>query len=226
MNPLVSFFIIAIVTFSIPLMLMRYGKNFLIGLMPIYLITANVFAESFFTFYGTIQSLAVPIYCGTFLLTDILSEYYGRKESQKAVWLGFAGQIFFVLMMFIIINSDILPDKLAVYQSTFKVIPRLILGSMIAYLVSQFMNVYFYNKIWDITGRTDKGLFWRNNISTILAQFLDTTIIMFVAFYNSPPFETTAKLWAFIFTTWLFKVVVAYIDFPFMFASKKINNAK
>lgn len=226
MNSIFSFFLIAIVAFSVPLLLMRYGKNFLIGLMPIYLITANCFAESFFSIYGTIQSLAVPIYCGTFLITDILSEYYGKKESQKAVWLGFAGQVFFVSMMLIITNSNILPDKLAIYQSTFKIIPRLILGSMVAYIVSQFMSVYFYNKIWDISGRTEKGLFWGNNISTILAQFLDTTILMFIAFYNIPPFETTEKLWGFILTTWVFKIIVAYIDFPFMFASKFINNAK
>lgn len=227
MEPIFSFIIITFIVFTIPLILLKYyGKNFLIGLVPIYLITANVFAESFFSIYGTIQSLAVPIYCGILLTTDILSEFYGKKESQKAVLLGFFGQVFFLIMMLIITNSEILSEKLIIYKSTFVVIPRLIIGSMVAYLFSQFFSVYLYNKIWDITGRTDKGLAKRNIIATILAQFLDTTILIYIAFYGSVPFETNEKIWSFIITTTVFKSIVALVDFPFMFLSKKVNNAK
>lgn len=227
MQPLVSFVLITLVIFTIPLILLRYfGKNFLIGLVPIYLLTANVFAESFFSIFGTIQSLAVPIYCGILLTSDILSEYYGKKESQKAVLLGFLGQLFFLGMMFMITNSEIFPEKLAIYKTTFAVIPRLILGSMVAYLASQFFSVYLYNKIWDITGRTEKGLAKRNIITTILAQFLDTTILIYIAFYGSVPFETNEKIWSFIITTSILKSLVALVDYNFMYLSKKVNNAK
>lgn len=226
MQPIVSFILITLIVFTIPLILMRFGKNFLIGLVPIYLLTANVFAESFFSVFGTIQSLAVPIYCGILLTTDILSEYYGKKESQKAVLLGFFGQLFFLGMMLIITNSEIFPEKLTVYKSTFAVIPRLIIGSMIAYLVSQFFSVYLYNKIWDITGRTEKGLAKRNIIATILAQFLDTTILIYIAFYGSVPFETNEKIWTFIISTSILKSIVALVDFNFMYLSKKVNETK
>lgn len=227
MQPIITFILITLIVFTIPLILLRYfGKNYLIGLVPIYLLTANVFAESFFSVFGTIQSLAVPIYCGILLTSDILSEYYGKKESQKAVLLGFFGQLFFLGMMLLITNSEIFPEKLTAYNTTFTVIPRLIIGSMVAYIVSQFFSVYLYNKIWDITGRTEDGLAKRNIIATILAQFLDTTILIYIAFYGSAPFETNEKIWTFIISTSILKSIVALVDFNFMYLSKKVNNAK
>jgi len=218
MNPILSFIIIALIVFSIPLFVMRYGKSYLIGLVPIYLITGNVFAESFFSVGGMIQSLAVPIYSGIFLVTDLLSEHYGKKESSKAVWMGFLAQVLFVLILFIITNTEILPDNLNKIKTMFSLIPRLVLGSMVAYLVSQFLDLFLFHTIKQRT----TGLFWRNNMSTIISQFVDTTVFAYIAFLGVAPFDTTGKLWTFIITTWIFKIIVALFDFPFIYASTKI----
>ena len=102
----------ALVIFMIPLFALKQGKEWLIGLLPIFLITGNVFAESFVTISGFMTSLAVPIYAGTFLITDLLSEHYSKSDARRAVFVGFLGQVFFVCILLAITNSPIFPEKL------------------------------------------------------------------------------------------------------------------
>jgi queuosine precursor transporter len=220
MNPTFAFILITLIAFTIPLFLMRYGRQFLTALIPIYLIVANTFAESFIDILGVPTSLAVPIYSAIFLITDMLSEHYGKSEARKGVWVGFVGQIFFVIMMMIIINSNILPEKQEAYQGVFNILPRLVIGSVIAYFISQFFDVFLYHIIKKKTG--EKNLFLRNNISTSLSQLVDTSIFMVIAFWGVAPFDDWKKLTAFILSTWMFKIAVALFDYPFILLSKKI----
>lgn len=219
MSALISYLIIAIIVFSIPPIVVRFGKQFLVALMPIYLIVANVFAESFFNVSGIIQSLAVPIYCATFLVTNILTELYGKYEAKRAIWVGFIGQIVFVLVMLIITNTEILPENLKKYQDTFKFLPRLVLGSMVAYIVSQLSDVFTFYLIKKKTG--GKKLFIRNTLSTSISQLIDTTVLVYIAFWGSQPFDSHSKIWSFILSTWIFKIFVAIFDYPFMYLSTK-----
>lgn len=219
MSGLVSFFGLALIFFSIPIIVIRYGKHWLIALLPIYLITGNVFAESFITVFGTFQSLAIPIYAATFLITDTLSEHFGKEEAKKAVLVGFLGQIVFVVAMLIIVNSPILPEKLKVYKNAFSVLPRLIVGSFVAYMISQTWDIFIYHRLKKVTG--GKKLFLRNNISTITSQLLDTTIFILIAFAGREPFKSKEQIIIFILSTWAFKVAIALLDYPFILWSVK-----
>ena len=214
MHPLISYVIIIIIVFSLPLVAVRYGKQYLVALMPIYIITANVFAESFFKSFGVVQSLAVPIFCATFLVSNILNELYGRHEARRAVFVGFIGQLVFVILLIIIKNTDIFPDALTKYETTFKIIPRLVAGSIVAYLASQLTDIALFHILKRRTGK--KGLFTRNTVSTSISQFVDTTVLVYIAFYNTPLFASNDELWSFILSTWLFKICVALIDYPFI----------
>lgn len=217
-NPIVSYITITIIVFSIPVFLLRYGRQYLVALMPIYLITGNVFAESFFTILGVTQSLAVPIYCATFLVSNIVSEFYGKQEAKRAVLVGFLGQLVFVVAMILITHSNILPSSLENFQQTFKILPRLILASMVAYLASQLLDVLFYNMIRRKTG--EKMLYVRNSFSTWIAQFIDTTLLVVIAFWGVAPFDTWGKMATFIVSTWLFKVAVGFFDNIFIYLAK------
>lgn len=214
---LVFFLGITLVGFAIPLVALRLGKEWLIALLPIFLITGNVFAESFVYIFGVLTSLAIPIYSATFLTTDLLLEHYGMNDAKRAVFVGFLGQVFFVSVLLVIKSSPIMPQILENYTKTFAYLPRLIMGSFTAYIVSQFWDIYIYQKIKVKTG---KRLLWlRNNLSTASSQLIDTTIFLGIAFYGRPPFETLHPLIIFILSTWGVKVVVAGIDTLYIYLS-------
>ena len=103
---------ITLFAFSIPLIALRMGKEWLITLLPIYLITANVFAESFLNIMNMLTSLAIPIYASTFLITDTLSEHFGMRDARRAVLIGFTGQLLFFMAVITMTNSPISPDKI------------------------------------------------------------------------------------------------------------------
>lgn len=209
-----AFIAVSLVAFAIPLLALRFGREWLIALLPIYLITANVFAESFLFILGELTSLAIPVYAATFLITDTLSEHYGRTDARRAVILGFVGQVIFLAMTLLVVNSPILPDKATAFGSVFAILPRLIVGSFIAYLISQFWDIHIFHVIREKTGGGMKTLWIRNNISTVSSQLLDTVIFVTIAFYGNPQIP---NLISFILFTWLFKLGVAFLDTPYLY---------
>lgn len=214
---LVSMLGIMVVVFAVPLFALRWGKEWLIALLPIYLITGNVFAESFLTLFGRMTSLAIPVYAATFLITDILSEHYGKSDAKRAVLVGFMGQILFMAMTWVVLQSPIFAGKAEAFSKVFALLPRLIAGSFIAYLISQFWDVYIFHLIREKTGSSKKTLWIRNNLSTCSSQLLDTVIFLTIAFAGRPEFTIE-----FILTTWVIKMIVAILDTPYMYLSYKV----
>lgn len=221
----------AAVSFTIPVVMVRFGKDYLTALLPIYLITGNVFAESFLTVFGVFTSLAIPVYAATFLITDILSEHYGKHDSRRAVWVGLIGQAVFLMMLVAVINAPIIPTKLAAYQTALGKVGWVVFGSFIAYLASQFLDVHLYHRIMNWTGK-EKAVWLRNNLATITAQTVDTTIFIWLAFglpevifktAKAPTFGTAEKLWWFILTTALIKAAVAIFDTPFLYWARRVG---
>ncbi len=98
-------------------------------------------------------------------------------------------------------------------------IPSLILGSLIGYVVSQNFDVYIFHKLKNITG--EKNLWFRNNASTILSQLIDSVLVWSIAFYGIIP-----DLINLILVNWIFKVIVAFTDTPFVYLAKYLNKEK
>lgn len=224
MNETVTFFLITAIVFTIPVLVLKFGKQFLTALLPIYLIIGNVFALSFMKLFGEFQtSLAVPIYSATFLITDILSEHFGKEDAKKAVWIGFIGQIILVTMMALIVHTPLLAAETnEAYSKVFSTLPRLIFASFTAYMCSQFLDVYIFHKIKE----KNNQLWLRNNMSTIAAQLIDTTILIYIAFWAVGPFTTHSAIWNFILTTWVIKILVSILDTPFLYWTKSKYTTK
>ena len=101
------------------------------------------------------------------------------------------------------------------FQTLFRFVPRIVAASMIAYLISQHLDVYIFDKI---KIKTSGRLLWlRNNGSTFLSQALDSLVFTIIAFYGA--FENNV-LWQIMFFTYLVKLIVAVIDTPFIYISK------
>ena len=86
---------------------------------------------------------------------------------------------------------------------------------MVAYLISQHLDVWIFNKIKQKTG--GKMLWLRNNGSTLISQLVDSAIFTIIAFAGVYP------LWELMLFTYIIKVIVAVLDTPFMYLAKKIK---
>jgi uncharacterized integral membrane protein (TIGR00697 family) len=216
MHPTFAFILIAVVAFSVPLLALRLGREWLIALVPIYLITGNVFAESFFLLFGQLSSLAIPVYATTFLITDTLSEHYGKTEARRAVFVGFTGQILFLAMTLTVTNAPIFADKADAFGSVFAILPRLILGSFVAYAISQLWDVQVFHALKErLPGK--RTLWIRNILSTFTSQGIDSVIFITIAFYG-----VIDNLFGFIMITWGVKVLLALLDTPFIYLTYRI----
>ncbi len=167
----------------------------------------------FKTFILPAGILPYPI---TFLVTDLLSEIYGRRKANLAVLSGFVALAFTILIVFLgqqfnAIEDSIVSDE--VYNMVFGNSTRAIVASMIAYLVAQFVDVRLYHFWKKLTN--GKHLWLRNNASTILSQLLDSVLVITVLFYGDKDFSVLS-VW--ILNAWLFKVICALFDTPILYA--------
>lgn len=187
------------------------------------LVVCNLIANKFVTvdfglpgFVFTISAGVLP-YPITFLITDILSEIYGQKKTNRIVFAGFGALVFtmFILWLgslFPSIESSPVSDEL--YHTAYGNSWRVIMSSMVAYLMAQFVDVRLFHFWKKLTN--GKHLWLRNNASTVLSQFVDTTLVVLVLFVGKLPMET---IFGYIVSGWLFKSIIALLDTPFFYAS-------
>jgi queuosine precursor transporter len=141
-----------------------------------------------FPFTTTVGMIPFPV---TFLLTDVLNEFYGKKTARLVTWIAF----FMALLAFSLVYvaaavpiSEITkqPDWQGVHEAAFQNVfvgsLRMIGASLTAYLVSQFVDIFVFNAL---KNRTQGRLLWlRATGSTAVSQAVDTITITFVAWWG------------------------------------------
>lgn len=186
------------------------------------LVTSNLIFQKFFyweplnlfRFEVSVGILPYPI---TFLITDILSEIYGKKKANQVVVAGIFASFF---SMLIILVADYAPaiDNSPIGNETFTKVfglsPLAVLASMLAYLAAQFIDI----RIFHFWKRLTKGkhLWLRNNFSTFLSQFIDTfTVLFLLSSFKILPWSIFGSL---LLSGFLFKVIIAALDTPILYA--------
>jgi uncharacterized integral membrane protein (TIGR00697 family) len=167
-------------------------------------------------------ALGTVLFASTFLCTDILSEHFGKEKARKNVLIGFAGFLFMTVIMLITIGfkpsaNDWAQDSLA---NVFTPMSRFFIASMIAYLASQYFDVWIYSTIKNIT--KNRYLWLRNNLSTILSSLVDNTIFSLLAWIilNPNPETLYNVIMIYILGTYVLRIFIAFVDTPFMYFSK------
>lgn len=196
---------------------------FLGGVFIAFLVVCNLIANKFISVQTPfrrapfILSAGVLPYPITFLLTDLLSEFYGVKKTAKIIFTGFIASIFIVAVLYLgglfpAIDGSPVTD--GDYDRVFGNSWRVISASMMAYLSAQFIDVYLY-EFWKKLTK-GKMLWLRNNGSTIFSQLFDTTLVVLVLFLGVKTLSEIGKL---ILDGWTFKVICALIDTPIIYVS-------
>lgn len=157
---------------------------------------------------------SILIYSSTFLLTDVMSELYGKKFAHAAVvGTALCYPIVLLATQFSIYwePSQLYTNQLS-FESVMSFAGRVTVASLLSYMVSQTFDVWAFHRI---KARTGEAKLWlRNNGSTVASQLLDTAIFYGIAFFGIIP---TAQLIQLILATYTLKIVIALIDTPFVY---------
>ena len=179
------------------------------------LIVANIMAVKLVSVGPFVVPVAVVAYPFTFLVTDTISEIFGRRVATRVIWLGFAMNILVVLLIYLgkIVPPASFWEGQQAYETILGSVPRIVLASMVAYLASQHHDVIAFH-FWR---RLTKGRFlWlRNNASTVVSQGVDTGLFIPIAFAGQVPTNTLLSMMA---GQYIIKLVIAVFDTPLCYA--------
>ena len=189
---------------------------FIAALVSCNLIFQKFFSWSPFGLYAFEISVGILPYPITFLVTDIISEIYGRKKANKVVLAGLFSSLF-VLAIIMVANAtqatEWSPIDNDVFSSVFGLTGIAVGASMLAYLLAQFIDIrvfHFWKKL-----TKGKYLWLRNNASTFTSQLVDTaTILILLCLSGSIAWD---KFWLLLLNGFLFKVIMAMIDTPILY---------
>lgn len=196
-----------------------FGLTGLLAWIAMNTVIANIQVTKTIELFGLTATLGNIAYGSIFLATDAISEKYNLKEAKKAVYMGFASLIFFVVIMQLVLLFG--PQEGDVHEAMrviFGLIPRIALGSLVAYGISQWFDVHLFSYMK--AKNPDKKLYLRNIVTTSLSQLLDTLIFVPIAFLGV--FEPAIVV-DILITTYLIKLIVAALDTPFIYWIKRIE---
>ncbi|MEC9195084.1 MAG: queuosine precursor transporter [Bacteroidota bacterium] len=190
------------------------------------LVVSNLIFQKFFYWYpfdgkifgSRLFELSVGIlpYPITFLITDLISEIYGKIAANRVVTAGIFAS-FFSMGILLIANyvpaMESSPVDNATFTQVFSLSPLAVLASMIAYLLAQFVDIRIYH-FWKKL--TDGKMLWlRNNFSTFASQFLDTfSVVCLLSVFGVLPWDLFFGL---VLSGFIFKVIVALLDTPILY---------
>ncbi len=208
-----------------------FGKTGLFAWIALGTILANIQVTKSIDFgvgsFVVAATLGNIMYGTLFLVTDALGEKYGVKEARKAVYIGFFSLVSMVIIM--TMSLWFTPNDIDWAQphleAIFSVVPRIALGSLVAYAVSQMLDVTLFEKLKQKFPEKNK-LYIRNIGSTFVSQFVDTLIFVPIAFLDvfglsgGLPFEVVVEIF---WTTYLIKLLVAALDTPFVYLMRGIK---
>src|SRR4051812_21410837 len=175
------------------------------------------------TFNGTVGMIPFPV---TFLLTHVLNEFYGKRSARFVTWVGFAMALFSFTIIFIAaalpiseiakgaawtgVKEDAFNNVLAGGQ-------RILIASMIAYLISQFSDIAVFNLLKRLA--KNRFLWLRATGSTVVSQMIDTVVINTVAWYG---IMTVDQIFNIAVSSYVIKLIVAIGLTPLIYAGHVI----
>ena len=192
------------------------------------LVITNAIAGKFFVLFGQELSCGIIAYPVTFLVTDLISEVYGRRRANMVVGAGFVVSVFITLVVWIANSAPTYaqsPVDAESFNVVFGLLPGVVFGSMVAYLTSQFIDVQIF-EFW--RRLTDGRYMWlRNNGSTFFSQLVDTVMVVTIALVIWPEVDANPATTPLGFETWqgivfgqyVFKIGIAALDTPIFYVA-------
>jgi uncharacterized integral membrane protein (TIGR00697 family) len=189
------------------------------------LIGGKLFEANFvgFTVRYSVGIIPFPI---TFLLTDLLNEFYGKRAARVVTWVGFGAALFTfgIVTLAVALPWDPVTQEPGwggitqpAFDNVFAGGQRILAASMVAYLAAQFVDIAVFAKVKTMTG--GRLLWLRATGSTLVSQLIDTAIIQTLAWVGTLPMEKVGSL---IIASYVTKLVVAVGLTPVIYAGHAV----
>ncbi|OFM56842.1 hypothetical protein HMPREF2677_02910 [Staphylococcus sp. HMSC059G05] len=207
------------VTFIVMVLMYRcFGKQGLIAWVAIGTIIANIQVIKTVDIFGISATLGNVMFASIYLATDILNDIYGRKVAKRAVWLGFSSTLVMIIVMQMSLHFIPAPEDISqkALSTIFDSVPRIALGSIIAYIIGQHVDVFIFSMIKKVF-QSDKTFIIRAYGSTVLSSIIDTALFVTIAFIGTLPASVVFEIFI---TTYVLKLVSTIFNVPFGYIAK------
>lgn len=193
-------------------------SDLLVGLYVAFVLTAQILATKMAVFHLGVGSFTGPagviVFSVTFLLTDIVNERFGRRETQRMIFIAFVAQL--AMAFFIWLGLQFESDPLWTAQgkhfdAIFTLLPRITFASWIAFLISENIDAYLYAWMKKVTH--ERYLWLRNVVSTLPALAIDSVIFVSIAFWGA----ATPLILSAILGQVVIKWTIGIINIPFIY---------
>lgn len=175
------------------------------------LLISNIAAQKLVPVGPFVFTAGIFLFPISYIFGDILTEVYGYQNTRKIIWQGFFVSLFMALFFYLVIQMPAAPgwENQEAFATTLAQVPRVVLASLSAYLVGEFVNSYIMSFMK--LRMKGKKLWLRTIGSTVGGQFFDTLIFAFIAFYGVIPNNILLTA---IWSGYLFKVIYEVIATP------------
>lgn len=174
-----------------------------------------------FTLNASVAIFLLPL---LFTINDVVIEVYGAERARSIVRTGLVMIVF--LLIFITLSITLPPsgrftDSEAAYDTIFGKSLRITLASLTAFALADFLDIAIFSRLRKRLGSSK--LWLRNNASNFIAQFVDTTVFMVLAFYSlDRGFDANfGFLVSLILPYWLLKCLMSIIETPLVYLGVK-----
>jgi uncharacterized integral membrane protein (TIGR00697 family) len=203
-----------------------FGKTGLMAFNILATILANIEVLLLVRAFGVEMTLGNVLFASTFLITDVLSENHSRKDANKAVIISTLCSVLFVALsqMWLLYTPSENDWASGAFNTIFSNTPRIVCASLAVYLISQLTDVWLYHKWWDWCRKhfndDRKGLWIRNNGSTMISQLLNTFLYTALAFYGTYDLGTLVSIFC---SSYIIYIITSLLDTPFVYWCRKIH---
>ena len=192
----------------------RFGVDYIIATMAGLLVISNILAVKLVIVWHYAVPAGVLPFAATFLLTDLMSEKWGRAQAQRAIWTAFYASLIVLVPITIAVHwkSAFPSDLFDSFDAVLGLAPRIVLASFVAYIISQNHDIkafFFWNRL-----TRGRFLWLRNNASTMVSQLMDTLIFITIAFAGR---DDMPPLLSLIVAQYVVKIIIAAADTPVMY---------
>lgn len=212
---------------SIVLFYRYFGKKGLLAFNVLATLLANIEVLILIRAFGVEMTLGNVLFASTFLITDILSENHSRKDANKAVIISTLCSVIFIIISqsWLLYTPSVNDWASGAFRTIFSSTPRIVCASLGVYLLSQLTDVWLYHKWWEWCrkhfGDEKKGLWIRNNGSTMISQLINTFLYTFLAFYGTYSISTLVSIFT---SSYLIYIVTSLLDTPFVYWCRRIHH--
>ncbi len=211
-----------IANFGLTLLAFRlWGKMGLFVFAILSIILANIQALKQVELFGLNGSMGDISYIGVYLISDILSENYGKATAKKIVWLGMFSVLAVTIIMYL--SLQLIPSEYDQAQNAlnniFSIFPRLVIASLCAFFVSQSYDVIAY-QFWRKKFPAYRYIWLRNGMSTLISQLMDNAIFTIIAFVGRFPLHYVMEIFV---TSCILRTIISIVDTPFIYWSVAIK---